>query len=92
MTLTPAQTAWLDRARDADILAVAQRSPVNAKLNADPGTLPAYRRGVPPWRCAGDSARVCPRCPAYPQGSDDYQSRTEQAKQLSPSLTACRDL
>jgi hypothetical protein len=32
MTLTPAQTAWLDRARDADILAVAQRSPINAKL------------------------------------------------------------
>lgn len=32
MTLTPAQTAWIDRARDADIVAVAQRSPINAKL------------------------------------------------------------
>lgn len=32
MRLTPAQTAWIDRARDADILSVAQRSPVNAKL------------------------------------------------------------
>lgn len=30
--LTPAQTTWIDRARDADIVAVAQRSPVNAQL------------------------------------------------------------
>jgi hypothetical protein len=30
--LSPAQIAWIDRARDADILAVAQRAPISAKL------------------------------------------------------------
>jgi hypothetical protein len=67
--LTPAQTAWIDRARDADILAVAQRSPINAKFNADFGTLPAYRIGVPAARCRCDSFAVYPRCTRYPQGS-----------------------
>lgn len=32
MSLTPAQTAWIDRARDADILAVAHGAPIHAKL------------------------------------------------------------
>ena len=32
MNLTPDQTAWIDRARDAEILDVAQRPPIAAKL------------------------------------------------------------
>jgi hypothetical protein len=32
LTLTPAQAAWIDRARDADIVAVAARPPLNAVL------------------------------------------------------------
>src|SRR6185437_7645676 len=49
MNLTPDQTAWIDRARDADILDVAQRAPVSAKLKR------ASREWVGPCpRCNGD--------------------------------------
>ena len=58
-TLTPAQTAWIDRARDADILAVAQRSPVNAKLKKQ------SREWIGP----------CPRCGGEDRFSVNAQKR-----------------
>jgi hypothetical protein len=44
--LTPDQTAWIDRARDADILDVALRPPVGAKLK----------------RAGREQVGPCPRC------------------------------